>query len=359
MTVIWLGAVFPNGLEALDRTFEMELAENHYPGAPGDEHEDLGDKALVIRARAELTTTYVNGKLDRSAEDWYSDLEAARDMRVPDILYLDNGASHRVWLRRLTRRDISPDKIEAELEFVETLDESLKLVKVAPAPYQAVELIEAELAAIEAAAIEANIPDIETFTAWTPPEGAIVTPAVSRIAELYANAVAFVQAARGKLAEIKNKIVAIRNLGADFGAEMERLAADINELVIETTSLYNDFCADTMGTFAIGRSLRSTLNALKGIEIQLASPPIARGVVNKKAWKGKVKMTKVVEGDTLHIISLREYGSPHMWKDVAAANGIIDPMELTTGQEIILPKIAPERVKSRCPGQPSLYQVEI
>jgi hypothetical protein len=47
----------------------------------------------------------------------------------------------------------------------------------------------------------------------------------------------------------------------------------------------------------------------------------------------------VVEGDTLAAIAYNEYGSPALWRAVATANGIDDPMRLRPGRPIFLPSV--------------------
>ncbi|WP_347353667.1 LysM peptidoglycan-binding domain-containing protein [Intrasporangium sp.] len=45
----------------------------------------------------------------------------------------------------------------------------------------------------------------------------------------------------------------------------------------------------------------------------------------------------VVEGDTLAALAYREYGSPGLWRAVAAVNGIDDPMRLPPGTRLLMP----------------------
>lgn len=47
----------------------------------------------------------------------------------------------------------------------------------------------------------------------------------------------------------------------------------------------------------------------------------------------------LVEGDTLAGIAYREYGDPSLWRAVAAANGIDDPMRLRPGKSVMLPAV--------------------
>jgi nucleoid-associated protein YgaU len=47
----------------------------------------------------------------------------------------------------------------------------------------------------------------------------------------------------------------------------------------------------------------------------------------------------LVEGDTLAGIAYNEYGNPSLWRAVAAANGIDDPMRLRSGTSVLLPSV--------------------
>ncbi|GAA1769307.1 LysM peptidoglycan-binding domain-containing protein [Pseudarthrobacter sulfonivorans] len=47
----------------------------------------------------------------------------------------------------------------------------------------------------------------------------------------------------------------------------------------------------------------------------------------------------LVEGETLAGIAYNEYGNPSLWRAVAAANGIDDPMRLRSGMSILLPAV--------------------
>lgn len=47
----------------------------------------------------------------------------------------------------------------------------------------------------------------------------------------------------------------------------------------------------------------------------------------------------VVEGDSLASIAYREYGNPNLWRAVADANKIDDPMRLRAGSSLLLPAI--------------------
>ncbi len=53
----------------------------------------------------------------------------------------------------------------------------------------------------------------------------------------------------------------------------------------------------------------------------------------------------VVAGDTLHSVAHRAYGRPDLWREIAEANGIDDPMRLRPGTELLVP--AQEEIESR------------
>ncbi|MFE7133877.1 LysM peptidoglycan-binding domain-containing protein [Streptomyces sp. NPDC057638] len=46
---------------------------------------------------------------------------------------------------------------------------------------------------------------------------------------------------------------------------------------------------------------------------------------------------RVVAGDSLPLLAWKEYGDPTLWRTIAEANGIDDPMVLAPGQELIVP----------------------
>jgi len=50
-------------------------------------------------------------------------------------------------------------------------------------------------------------------------------------------------------------------------------------------------------------------------------------------------VTTVREGDTLPAIAFREYRDARKWRVIAEANGITDPLGLTPGQPLLVPKV--------------------
>lgn len=47
----------------------------------------------------------------------------------------------------------------------------------------------------------------------------------------------------------------------------------------------------------------------------------------------------VVAGDTLHSVAYRAYGRPSLWREIAHANGVEDPMRLRPGTALLVPAL--------------------
>jgi nucleoid-associated protein YgaU len=45
----------------------------------------------------------------------------------------------------------------------------------------------------------------------------------------------------------------------------------------------------------------------------------------------------LVAGDTLQSVAFRRYGNPNLWRGIAEANGIDDPMRLPIGATLLIP----------------------
>jgi nucleoid-associated protein YgaU len=53
-----------------------------------------------------------------------------------------------------------------------------------------------------------------------------------------------------------------------------------------------------------------------------------------------VATRQVLEGDTLAGIAYQEYGDPNLWRALADANGIDDPMRITPGRRLLVPSVS-------------------
>lgn len=348
MSVTWLNITFPRGVRSIDRNYGMELPEHHYFGSDGDEHEDGGFKATVIRCEAELMTTYQNGNVDKTAEAWFEDLLTARNQRKSDILFLDNGGSHLVWLRNFNRRDRGPNMIELQLEFVETLDENLALTVLPPTIDEKIETIQDDLVKIQEEAIEENIPvDKRRFLArW------------NQVMALYNQATEFVARTTTRVNDLQDRINSIQNLGAGLGRELDRLSADVGEMIGDSQNLFNSLATNPLGTFAIGRSVMDTINNLKAINIGLSPPPRSQGKVARGLIRQPVSLHKVAGGESLQAIAKNVYGSSALWTVIADANDLGDPMSIEAGTELVIPVIPEEQIHGTCKKKPNLLKTE-
>jgi nucleoid-associated protein YgaU len=52
-----------------------------------------------------------------------------------------------------------------------------------------------------------------------------------------------------------------------------------------------------------------------------------------------VKTHLLTRGDTLSSIAFKEYNDPALWRPIAQANGIVDPLKLTYGKLLIIPTV--------------------
>ena len=51
------------------------------------------------------------------------------------------------------------------------------------------------------------------------------------------------------------------------------------------------------------------------------------------------KYRAVCQGDSLWAMSAREYGTPGQWREIAAANGIVNPRRLRSGEMLVVPAL--------------------
>ena len=49
------------------------------------------------------------------------------------------------------------------------------------------------------------------------------------------------------------------------------------------------------------------------------------------------RTTIVGDGDSLHSIAYREYGNPTLWRGLAVANAIDDPLAVASGATLLIP----------------------
>jgi len=103
----------------------------------------------------------------------------------------------------------------------------------------------------------------------------------------------------------------------------------------------------TIGFLAFMRSVRAeyTLFRPDGTPLRaecslvLEEIPVALARQNPTSG-GSVRRTRTtVAGDTLQSIAHREYGRPTMWRALAEANGIEDPLRVAPGTTLLVPPV--------------------
>lgn len=93
---------------------------------------------------------------------------------------------------------------------------------------------------------------------------------------------------------------------------------------------------------ADGTPVRSTvdltLKQAKDVTSFPAQNPTSGGVEGQR-------VRVLVEGETLDRIAVEEYGDANQWRHLALANNVDDPRRLEPGQTLIVPPVAPVRLK--------------
>jgi len=69
------------------------------------------------------------------------------------------------------------------------------------------------------------------------------------------------------------------------------------------------------------------------------SPTVAAARAGELHSADVVKSRVLRRGDTLHSIAAREYGDPALWKEIARANGITNPLRVSPGTVLTIPRL--------------------
>lgn len=79
-----------------------------------------------------------------------------------------------------------------------------------------------------------------------------------------------------------------------------------------------------------------TISMTEHIDVPARQNPTSGGPTGRRS-------RTVIEGDSLHLLSYREYGKSAYWRSVAEANGIDDPLSLKPGTRLLMPSRADAR----------------
>jgi hypothetical protein len=75
-------------------------------------------------------------------------------------------------------------------------------------------------------------------------------------------------------------------------------------------------------------------------EVQIAMKGSHEGARRQNPTSGGPsgrRTQQLIEGDTLQTVSFREYGDPNLWRAIADANGVDDPLAVAPGIHLLLP----------------------
>lgn len=82
------------------------------------------------------------------------------------------------------------------------------------------------------------------------------------------------------------------------------------------------------------------------------TPSSARAQNPTSGGEPGTRQRTAVHGDTLSSLAQQEYGDPGLWRALADANGIDDPMRLPAGGRLLVPPRARARAAAAPPGAP-------
>jgi LysM repeat protein len=104
-----------------------------------------------------------------------------------------------------------------------------------------------------------------------------------------------------------------------------------------TTSFYG-VVTSLSATYSLFDVDGTPLRATCALSIEEASVE-ARGQNPTSGARTARSTHTVVAGDSLPLLAWREYGDAAAWREIAAANGIDDPLALTPGTELVVPAL--------------------
>jgi hypothetical protein len=130
--------------------------------------------------------------------------------------------------------------------------------------------------------------------------------------------------------EYTNKVRDLLNINEEIHAPpictFEWGKENFTGIVEKATTTYTMFLED-------GTPVRARINlTLKQYQMGAKEAP-------KLKSSDRTRRRTVTDGDSLWLIAAQEYGSPSMWRAIADANDIDDPLVLKPGIDLIIPKI--------------------
>ena len=103
-----------------------------------------------------------------------------------------------------------------------------------------------------------------------------------------------------------------------------------------TTMRFTAFVKSVSARYTMFRPDGTPTRALATIEFE--EIPTAAGTQNPTSGGAARRTHTVLEGDSLQSVAYREYGDPTLWRALAEANSIDDPMRLRAGSTLLVPR---------------------
>jgi hypothetical protein len=100
--------------------------------------------------------------------------------------------------------------------------------------------------------------------------------------------------------------------------------------------LFTGILKSVNAKYTLFRETGVPIRATCGLTIE-ELPSDAEGQNPTSGAPAPMRTHAVVDGDSLPMIAYREYGDPTMWRALAEANGVDDPMRLWPGDRLLIP----------------------
>lgn len=92
-------------------------------------------------------------------------------------------------------------------------------------------------------------------------------------------------------------------------------------------------------TYALFDTLGRPVRATARLGLRQDTPAAAQLAEAGLTSPDRTNVVTVREGDTLPAIAFREYRNAAQWRPIAEANDVADPLDLTPGQTLVVPRI--------------------
>lgn len=71
----------------------------------------------------------------------------------------------------------------------------------------------------------------------------------------------------------------------------------------------------------------------------LEAATVAEGRANERHSSDVARTRRLARNDTLQDLAAREYGDPARWREIARANGVVNPRRLRPGDTVLIPRL--------------------